>query len=59
MDIGPVNEADPDQTPSATVMDSYPRLKHLQPHLSQDRSYATFAESLEVLTDHLEALGKR
>jgi AcrR family transcriptional regulator len=59
VDIGPVDDPEPDQPSPTAVLDDYPRLRHLQPHLSRDRSYDIFAESLEVLTDHLESLGKR
>ncbi|WP_205850161.1 TetR/AcrR family transcriptional regulator C-terminal domain-containing protein [Nakamurella flava] len=59
VDISPVEQADVDQPSPPDGLDSYPRLRQLQPLLSRDRSAEIFAESLEVLTDHLENLGKR
>ncbi len=59
VDIGPVEEVDPEQPVPSSNLDDYPMLKRLEDLLSKDRSAEIFAESLEVLTDHLEALGKR
>lgn len=59
VDISPTEETDIDEPPSSAAVTDYPRLNHLQPLLSVDRSGDIFAESLEVLTDHLELLGKR
>lgn len=59
VDISPIDQADPDDEASSAALRPYPRLQHLQPLLSRDRSYDIFAESLEVLTDHIERLGKR
>lgn len=59
VDISPVDQPDPNQPASQAVLANYPRLNHLQPYLSRDRSADIFAESLELLTDHLEALGKK
>ena len=59
VDISPTEDTDLDEPPSSAAVEDYPRLNHLQPLLSVDRSADIFAESLEVLTDHLELLGKR
>lgn len=58
VDIGPVEEVDPDASPT-TDLREYPMLERLEPEMSKDRSAEIFAESLEVLLDHLEHLGKR
>lgn len=59
VDISPAQQSDVDQPTAPDALQSYPRLRKLQPLLSRDRSPDIFAEGLEVLTDHLEALGKR
>jgi TetR/AcrR family tetracycline transcriptional repressor len=59
VDISPTEDTDIDEPSSSAAVSDYPRLNHLQPLLSVDRSADIFAESLEVLTDHLERLGKR
>lgn len=58
VDIGPVTEVDVD-APPATDLAEYPTLKKLQQEMSQERGAEIFAESLEVLIDHLEHLGKK
>ena len=59
VDTGPVDETDRDAPTSPAALDGYPRLLALEPELSRDRAADIFAESLEVITDHLEKLGKR
>lgn len=59
VDISPAEQNDADQPPAPDALADYPRLRELQPLLSRDRSADIFAEALEVLTDHLEVLGKR
>ena len=59
VDISPAEHTDQDQPSNLDVLAAYPRLRLLQPLLSRDRSADIFAEALEVLTDHLEVLGKR
>lgn len=55
VDIGPVDEADPDQ-PVGGDLSEYPQLQRLQSELSQDHSATEFAESLENLLDRLALL---
>jgi hypothetical protein len=57
-DIGPIEQADPDDPPK-TDLTEYPRLKHLEPELSQDHSADEFEEALETLLDRLELLLRR
>jgi len=54
-DIGPIEQADPDDPPR-TDLTEYPRLKKLQPELSQDHSADEFEEALKTLLDRLERL---
>ena len=56
-DIGPVDDPDPGPAKKSDL-DGYPLLKRLQPQLSEDRSAETFADSLELLIDRMETLGK-
>ncbi|MEO5831978.1 MAG: TetR/AcrR family transcriptional regulator C-terminal domain-containing protein [Nakamurella sp.] len=58
VEIGPVEEVEQEQPPTSDLTE-YPMLKRLADELSTDRSHAVFDESLEVLTNHLETLGKR
>lgn len=58
-DISPAEHNDVDQPSQPNALAVYPRLRQLQPLLSRDRSADIFTEALEVLTDHLEALGKQ
>lgn len=57
-DIGPIDDPDPGPAKKSDL-DGYPLLKRLQPQLSEDRSAETFADSLELLIDRLETLGKK
>ncbi len=59
VDLGPIEEPDPEQPSPPSALSNYPMLQRLEPILSEDRSLQTFGASLEVLTDHLESLGKR
>ena len=54
-DIAPIEQADPDDPPQ-TDLTEYPRLRKLQPELSQDHSAAEFEKALETLLDRLERL---
>ena len=54
-DIGPIEQADPDDPPK-TDLSEYPRLKHLEPELSQDHSAEEFEIALEALLDRLEVM---
>jgi AcrR family transcriptional regulator len=56
-DIGPIDDPDPGPARKSDL-DGYPLLKRLQPQLSEDRSAETFADSLELLIDRMETLGK-
>jgi AcrR family transcriptional regulator len=56
-DIGPIDDPDPGPAKNSNI-DGYPLLQRLQPQLSEDRSAETFADSLELLVDRLEMLGK-
>ncbi len=56
-DIGPIEDPDPG-TARKSDLSGYPLLQRLQPQLSEDRSAETFADSLELLIDRLEMLGK-
>lgn len=56
-DIGPIDDPDPGPAKKSDL-DGYPLLKRLQPQLSEDRSAETFADSLELLIDRMETLGK-
>lgn len=57
-DIGPVDDPDPGPA-KISDLQGYPLLKRLQPQLSEDRSAETFEDSLELLIDRLETLGKQ
>src|ERR1700712_644046 len=57
-DIGPIDDPDPGPAKKSDL-DGYPLLKRLQPQLSEARSAETFADSLELLIDRLETLGKK
>src|SRR6476659_238775 len=57
-DIGPIEQADPDDPPK-TDLSEYPRLKSLEPELSQDHSAEEFELALETLLDRLELLVPR
>ncbi len=52
-DIGPIEQADP-EAPPKTDLSEYPRLKKLEPELSQDHSAEEFELALEALLDRLE-----
>jgi AcrR family transcriptional regulator len=52
-DVGPIEQADPDATP-LTDLTEYPRLKSLEPELSQDHSAEEFDEALETLLDRID-----
>ena len=52
VDIGPIEEVDVDAVPAADLSE-YPMLQRLEDEMSKDRSADIFAESLEVLMDHL------
>jgi len=54
-DVGPIEQADPDDRPK-TDLSEYPRLKSLEPELSQDHSAEEFELTLETLLDRLELL---
>ncbi len=56
-DIGPIDDPDPGPARKSDLS-GYPLLQRLQPQLSEDRSAETFADSLELLIDRLEILGK-
>ena len=56
-DIGPIEDPDPGPARKSDLS-GYPLLQRLQPQLSEDRSAETFADSLELLIDRLEMLGK-
>lgn len=55
VDIGPVEEGDPDDT-STTDLSEYPQLQRLEQELSQDHFATEFEQSLENLLDRLELL---
>lgn len=55
VDIGPVEEPDPDQ-PAGGDLSEYPQLMRLQSELSQDHSAAEFTQSLENLLERLTLL---
>jgi AcrR family transcriptional regulator len=57
-DIGPIEQADPDDPPR-TDLSEYPRLKSLEPQLSQDHSAEEFEESLETLIERIDLLDRR
>ncbi|MDQ6658000.1 MAG: TetR/AcrR family transcriptional regulator C-terminal domain-containing protein [Actinomycetota bacterium] len=57
-DIGPIEQADPDAPPRSDLSE-YPRLKSLEPELSQDHAVEEFEESLESLLDRMERLERR
>lgn len=54
-DIGPIDQADPDDAPT-TDLTEYPRLKRLEPLLSQDHSADEFEEALETLLERIDLL---
>jgi AcrR family transcriptional regulator len=54
-EVSPVEQADPDDKPSADLS-QYPRLKSLEPELSQDHSADEFDEALETLLDRIDLL---
>ena len=54
-DVGPIEQADPDDKPT-TDLSQYPRLKSLEPELSQDHSADEFDEALETLLDRIDLL---
>jgi hypothetical protein len=54
-DIGPVEQAHPDHTPR-TGLTEYPRLKRLEPELSQDHSADEFDDALETLLERIDLL---
>ena len=56
-DIGPIDDPDPGPAKKSDL-DGYPLLKRLQPQLAEDRSAETFADSLELLIDRIEVIGK-
>jgi len=56
-DISPIDDPDPGLAKKSDL-GGYPLLQRLQPQLSEDRSAETFADSLELLIDRLEILGK-
>ena len=56
-DIGPIDDPDPGPAKKSDL-DGYPLLKRLQPQLAEDRSAETFADSLELLIDRIEIIGK-
>ena len=55
VDIGPIDEADPDQ-PAGGDLSEYPHLQRLQHELSQDHSATEFEQSLENLLERLALL---
>ena len=55
VDIGPIDEADPDQPPGGDLSE-YPHLQRLQHELSQDHSATEFEQSLENLIERLALL---
>ena len=55
VDIGPIDEADPDQPPGGDLSE-YPHLQRLQHELSQDHSATEFEQSLENLLERLALL---
>jgi TetR/AcrR family tetracycline transcriptional repressor len=57
-DIGPIEQAEPDEPPK-TDLSEYPRLRSLEPELSQDHSADEFEEALETLLDRIELLEHR
>jgi AcrR family transcriptional regulator len=54
-DIGPVEQADPDDPPK-TDLTEYPRLKKLERELSQDHSAEEFEDTLETVLNRLDLL---
>jgi len=54
-DVGPIEQADPDDKPT-TDLSEYPRLKSLEPELSQDHSADEFDEALETLLERIDLL---
>ena len=54
-DVSPIEQADPDDAPT-TDLSQYPRLKSLEPELSQDHSADEFDEALETLLDRIDLL---
>ena len=57
-DTSPI-EQDPPDSPQLSDLEGYPRLKSLEPELSQDHSAEEFEESLENLIDRLEMYARR
>jgi AcrR family transcriptional regulator len=55
-DIGPIEQADPDEKPATTDLSPYPRLRSLETELSQDHSADEFEEALETLLDRIDLL---
>ena len=54
-DVSPIVQADPDDKPK-TDLTEYPRLKSMEPELSQDHSAAEFEEALETLLERIDLL---
>ena len=54
-DLSPIQQADPDDPPT-TGLSEYPRLKSMEPELSQDHSADEFDEALETLLDRIDLL---
>ena len=54
-DIGPIEQADPDEKPS-TDLSLDPRRQSLEAELSQDHSVEEFEEALETLLDRIDLL---
>ena len=54
-DVGPIEQADPNDTPR-TDLSEYPRLKALEPELSQDHSAEEFDEALETLLERIDLI---
>lgn len=57
-EIGPVPEVDPSAAPTSDLTD-YPLLKRLEPELSKNRSAEEFEDSIELILNRLEKIGKR
>lgn len=57
-DIGPIDDPEP-SPPEKSDLQGYPLLERLQPLLSEDRSAEEFADSLELLLERMEQLGKK
>ena len=54
-DVSPIVQADPDDKPK-TDLTEYPRLKSMEPELSQDHSAAEFEDALETLLERIHLL---